>query len=280
MDVYEQAAALLPERFRAGAELKMRCAEELRLRVGQSPRICSPEGESILDGTVTEADIKKLLEKATDASLYAAADYIRNGAICYRGLRIGIAGEGFEDKRGLGFRRCTALNIRIPHRVCGICDEAAGELYASSFRNTLIISPPGGGKTTALRDMLRLLSYQSYRIGVIDERGEIAPDGVGGFYPGCDIISGLPKDKSAAMLIRGMNPEIIATDEITTPEDVAAIEGIHGCGVGLLSTAHAASETDLRRRGAYRHMLSEGVFSCVVVIEKTEKGRHYRWAEL
>jgi len=281
MDMFEEAVRLLPERFREEAgRIGTRDTEEIRLRVGQSPGLLSGSGEIVLCGTVSEGDLKKLIEKATNASLYAAADAIRNGTICYNGLRIGIAGEGYENSRGVGFRHYSSLNIRIPHCVKGICDEAFAALYDKGFRNTLIISSPGAGKTTALRDILRLLSYQNYRIGVIDERVEIAPAGVKGFYPGCDIISGLSKEKSAAMLIRGMNPEIIATDEITTAQDIAAIENIYGCGVGLISTAHSQNEEDLNHRPVYRHMLEQGVFSCAIIIERWGSRRLYRWKEL
>ena len=85
-------------------------------------------------------------------------------------------------------------------------------------RNTLIISPPKCGKTTILRDLARSLSNRGYRVGICDERSEIAGcyNGMASYDLGSrtDILDGCPKSEGMIMLIRSMSPDVIITDEI------------------------------------------------------------------
>ena len=139
------------------------------------------------------------------------------------------------------------------------------------------------GKTTLLRDLIRALSdgdgVPPMRVGVADERGELAAmcEGVPQFQIGShtDVLDGCPKGQGLLMLLRGMNPQVMAADEITAPEDVAALEMAANCGVALLATAHGAGLEDLRRRPLYRRLLSLNVFQRLVVITVENGGRRY-----
>ena len=139
------------------------------------------------------------------------------------------------------------------------------------------------GKTTLLRDLIRLLSDGSarpaLRVGVADERGELAGmwNGVPQFDIGrqTDIMDGCPKSVGLLMLLRGMNPQVLSADEITAPEDIEALELASNCGVALVCTAHAAGLEDLRRRPLYRRLLDRGIFGRVVTIRLEEGARRY-----
>ena len=142
--------------------------------------------------------------------------------------------------------------------------------YSGRFENTLIIAPPGLGKTTLLRDIVRRLSDKGTRLSVVDERGEIAAavSGVCGFDVGkcTDVLTGCPKAEGILMMLRAMNPQIIAVDEITAPEDIAALDTCRSCGVGLLATVHGHNAADTVSRPIMRQLLTSGIFPVTAAI--------------
>ena len=152
-------------------------------------------------------------------------------------------------------------------------------LEGESFQSTLIISPPGGGKTTVLRDIIRGCSQMGKRIAVADERGEISAMRDGApqmdLGPRTDVLAGCYKDQGVMMLLRAMNPEIIAMDEITAPADTRALESAANCGVNLLATAHGSGIEDLMAKPLYRPMLEGGLFRRFVIISQNASGRVY-----
>ena len=282
MNGTELALQLLPPRC-----LDRRCremlvgAEEIRMRVGQAPMILQNGREYPIHGDpVTEDELMRTLEKATGASLHTAAPALARGFISYHGLRIGVCGTAFEREGDMtGFRCFSSLAIRIPRECKGICHELYAQLRQDQPCSLLILSPPGAGKTTALRELIRRYSCDGQRVGVVDERWEIAAAELGRaqFDLGAhsDVLSGIPKARAAMMLLRTMNPQIIAMDEITQPEDLNAIREITGCGVRLLATAHAAGPDELRRRPLYRTMLEEKLFDACILIRLQGNDRAY-----
>ena len=77
------------------------------------------------------------------------------------------------------------------------------------------------------------------------------------------------------MLLRGMNPQIIAMDEISSEKDLLAGEQIFGCGVSILASAHAADPADLMRRDMYKQILDKHIFQYLVTITGTGARRQY-----
>lgn len=287
MSVYNTALELLPERFAAAAEsYSVHGVEEIRLRLGQRPLFLMRGTEVELPGEVLGTkDIERVLEKATDASIHSSVHRLKEGYLFYRGLRIGVCGTGIiRDGQLSGFSRISSLNIRIPGQFQGESDPLFEFVSKPSFQNTLIISPPGIGKTTLLRELISRLSNKSMRICVVDERGELeANDGKFPCYDlgiRSDVLSGIKKSKASMMLLRGMNPQIIALDEISTAEDIEAILEIAGCGVGLLATAHSGSSAELNKRELYRRMLAEKIFKKAIEIRFEFGERKYNCVRL
>lgn len=293
---YEDAAAILPNRLRKLAlalpENQRAEAEEFRLRAGRPMTVLLPTGEVPLDAFVEPEELETLCDLATEFSRYAAAETLREGFLPVRGgFRVGLCGTAvMKDGANTNLKSFSSAVVRIAREQKGIADGLADQLFRDGrFASTLILSPPGGGKTTLLRDLVRQLSEGTAangprRISLIDERGEVAVMYRGepqmDVGPHTDVLDACPKALGIPIVLRAMNPQIIAVDEITVREDLRAVSMAAGCGVGLLATIHAADLSELEQKPLYRQLLEDRVFHLAVRIVRTETGRAYEVEEL
>ncbi len=283
MNAYDEAVRLLPAKTAAVLGKEYENAEEFRLRTGVMPTALI-DGREIVIGkqSVTDGDIACVVEKATNASVHTAQPEIAKGFIsCRGGIRIGVCGCGIvHSGRITGIRDISSLSIRIPHEIKGCGQDVLQTALIGKTDNILILSPPGGGKTTLLRESIRLLSLSGNRVAVADERGELAAvyRGKTQFELGdcCDVMTGIPKAEAAMMLLRAMNPQTIVVDEISSPEDIPAAQTAAGCGVRIIASAHAGSVQELEKRPVYKQLLEEGIFGLAIIIENDNGRRHYR----
>ena len=289
---WEQAAAVLPkQRWNSLCSLdrnRLEELEELRLRRGFPMTALLPEGEVEADGLpIGEDDLRQVVENATQASAHTALDRVRQGFVTLRGgHRVGLCGSVVKKEGQIvTLREISSLSVRVARPVTGQAGSLLPRLMETGvFLSTLILAPPGAGKTTLLRDLVCSLSDGSagppLRVGVADERGEIAAlwQGEPQLYIGrhTDVMDGCSKAEGLSILIRGMNPQAVAVDEITDPVDVRAITEAAGCGVALIATAHGTGREDLTRRPVYRSLLENGIFRRLVVIERQGRRRGVR----
>ena len=287
MNTYEKAIELLPQRLlTTQSRILASEAEELRLRAGRRATALVKGVETpISDALVGSDDLNCVVERATSASVHTAQSSIAKGFInCAGGIRIGLCGTGVIDRGEVrGMRAISSLAIRIPHEIRG-CGQAAIDRLAASSGNVLILSPPGYGKTTFLRECIRQMSDAGQRVSVADERGELAAvyRGIPQFDLGksSDVMSDVPKAQAVMMLLRAMNPQVIAMDEISSPEDIGAAETASGCGVRIIATAHAAGRLELQVRPIYKKLLEHGMFGSLIVIKSCCGVRSYSYEEI
>ncbi len=289
---YEQAAQLLPLRWQQAARSldgrKKEQAVEFRLRTGRPATVLLPEGERELsDGSgavVTNGDLEQLCDRITGYSRYASGETLRCGYLTAEGgFRVGVCGTAvMEYGSCVNLRSISSMTVRLNRQHPGVGEQVAGQISSGGrMENTLILSPPGVGKTTLLRDLIRIASdglcgLTPARVAVADERGEIAvmlkgaPQMDVGKHT--DVLDGCPKAVAIPMLLRACNPEIIAVDEITAAGDLEAMVAAAHCGVGLLATIHAGGQEELRAKPLFRQLLELRIFRKTVTIRK-ERGR-------
>lgn len=217
--------------------------QEIRIRVGRPILLKTRQADIIIDYKVNTSELIQTLEKLCENSIYAYKNQICEGFLTIKGgHRIGITGTAVTEKdKILNLKYVTSLNFRVAREVINCSNHLLEQIIDrknNTIFNTLIISPPGKGKTTMLRDIIRNISngmsenhFKGMTCGVVDERGEIAamhkgmPQNDIGIRT--DVIENISKSKGMKMLIRSMAPEVIACDEIGSKEDIEAIRRSH-----------------------------------------------------
>ncbi len=271
--------------------------QEIRLRIG-APVLFRYRGQEYFLGAlggmsqdsqsayrIQREELQEVVEYISNYSLYAYEEELRQGYLTIQGgHRIGIAGKIILENRQIrSMGDITCLNIRLAHEVLGCGERVLPDLLqGSELCHTLIVSPPRQGKTTLLRDLIRLLSSGSavmpgMTVGVVDERSEI-----GACYRGepqndlgyrTDILDACPKVEGMMLLVRSMAPEVIAVDEIGSREDVEALEYVINSGVKILATVHGSSMEDIKAKPVLGRLVQEKVFQRYIVLGGQKVGQ-------
>lgn len=263
--------------------IKLNCSQnitEIRLRTKCKVTIICGKNEIVLSCIITPKAILDILLNVSKNSIYAIQNDINNGFVVIRGgHRIGISGEVvYVDEKIKNIKNICSLNIRVARQIYGCADSILPKIISgNTFLNTLIVSPPGCGKTTLIRDIIRQISngipslnFTGKNVALIDERGEIASvyEGVASLDVGIrtDIMSNVNKANGMKMMIRSMAPDVIATDEIGKKEDISAIKEAILSGVKVIFTMHGDSIKSIIKNENIRELLNLNIFSKIILL--------------
>ena len=255
-------------------EIRIRCNRPIILRLRNM--------EILIEYNISQKEILQTIEKLCENSIYAYKNQICEGFITVKGgHRVGVTGSAvIENGKIINIKYITSLNFRIAREVIGCSRRILGQVIdvkENTINNTLIVSPPGKGKTTLLRDLIRNISNGIEELGfigkncsVVDERGEIAA-----MYQGVpqndvgirtDVIENISKAKGMKMLIRSMAPEVIACDEIGSKEDVEAIKEALISGVKGIFTMHGKTLEDIKKNKEINELIENKQIEKIIFI--------------
>jgi len=218
--------------------------------------------------------LEKTLMMLSQSSFYALDEELRRGYITLPGgHRAGLCGHAvLENGYIRGQRDICSVNFRIARQEKGCADSLMRHLMQKNGLpfHTLIISPPGCGKTTILRDIsLSLSENYALQVGIIDERSEIAAMSRGGAQLSvgttCDILDASPKAEGIMLMLRSMSPQVLICDEIGRREDMEAVFEAINAGVKVIATAHAGSRTEALSRPVLGEILKQNCFERLVL---------------
>lgn len=302
---YHQILAYLPASLRNSLlkadQQQLEHLEELRLKPLQPP-LCrfnnreaflTAEGDLVSEPVAATpfsiSDLHKTVMLLSDSSFYAIEEELRRGYITLPGgHRAGLCGRAVLAHGEIkNLKEISAINIRIARPVSGLAAPLLPHLLDENgkLHHTLIVSEPRGGKTTLLRDIIRTISdgigVQPMRVGIVDERSEIAAmrNGIPQLPIGIrsDVLDGCPKAEGINMLLRSMGPEALVCDEIGREEDAAAIlEAING-GVRMLCSAHGGSEEDINSRPVLARLLQQKAFNRIILLSRKNGPGTVEW---
>lgn len=250
--------------------------EEIRIKSASDTLvICQGREFSLKDkDEVTPDTLEEILNRLLNYSYYAYEEELSRGYITIEGgHRVGICGRvTLREGKVHIIKDISSLNIRRSRQIVGASEKLIKAFLnqkEGAVRNTLIISPPKCGKTTILRDIARVLSIKGYRVGICDERSEIAGsyNGESSYELGSrtDVLDGCPKAEGISMLIRAMSPDVIITDEIGRAEDVSAVNSALCAGVKIITSIHGNSYEDVAR-SAVGELITKRIFESLVFL--------------
>lgn len=274
--------------------------EEIRIRAGQpimfrgkgKEWFLTKQGRYVMQKAedlviIYGAELARIVLHMCGHSLYAYEETIKQGYLTLEGgYRVGIIGQSILNQDGSvrNMKHFTAINIRMAHPEIDYPIGLVQSLFENeAFCNTLIFSAPGAGKTTLLRFLIRQLSNGSIwtkgmSIGVVDERSELGGGVMSTHFASLgirtDILDSCPKEVGIPILLRTMNPAVIAVDEIGSKEDGKVLRQARYCGVKLLATAHGGTISDLHSNHQLKELMNETTFERFISISAHDEHRN------
>ena len=293
---YDEIYKILPKEISNIVKqyLQEDAVQEIRIKSGKPVILNLSYGEKVLDYRTTSEDLKFMMAKVSNYSLYAFEEEIKQGYITLKGgHRVGLAGECvISNGEVRTIKNISSLNIRICREIIGSSNKIMN-LITNNNRvyNTLIVSPPKCGKTTILRDIAKNISNGMYKINlsgkkvtIVDERSEIAAcyNGVPQMNVGIrtDILDNCLKKSGMIMAIRSLSPEVLICDEIGTKGDLEALNMAFNSGVNVIVTVHGYDIADVYGRAVFKDLIDNCILERIILLSNRKgAGKYIRSVE-
>lgn len=263
----------LPHELALAVDASGSALREIRLRANREAVLVDDCGKKHTGVTISDDELRKTALSMMKYSVYARENELSKGFFTLSdGCRVGVCGTYVRlDSGEISLQSIGSMCIRIAREVRNCAYPVIDAIMEKGVPHScLIVSPPGYGKTTILRDAARILSSMDIDVAVVDERHEIAAcrDGVPTLDVGAstDVLDGCPRREGMEMLIRSMAPRVIITDEIGSAEDMKVIMEAARKGVSVIASAHAESFEELEN-GDMCEVLADGTFRFLVLLK-------------
>ncbi len=272
MPVLERLSRLLPEE---AARRMAACAgtlTQVRLRADRPVQLVRGSTDELTGEPIDAQALTRVASALLEHSVYAREGELAEGFFTLEdGSRVGVCGRRYRSGGVLRLGEIGSVCVRIARPVPGCADALIDAICEGrNVRSTLIVSPPGLGKTTLLRDIARQLSLRGFCVGVADERHELAACRLGvptmDVGPRTDVMDGCPRTKAIRQMVRAMAPDVIVTDEIGGKGDARAMADAVRCGVAMVASAHGESLESAALRPALRAVLDSGAIRLVALL--------------
>lgn len=277
MRTLDRLRAMLPQDATALMAAHEDALTEIRLRAGYPAQLRCLDGSAMASTPLRAAEITSIAASLLDYSVYAHEAELGQGYFTMPdGCRVGVCGRmTCIEGRAMDAAAIASMCVRLGREIRGSADGLYRHVAKSDggVRSLLLLSPPGLGKTTLLRDLARQLSEAGRCVAIADERHELAACVQGvptmDVGPCTDVLDGAPKARAMRYLLRAMAPQVIVTDEIGSVEDARAIAEVSRCGVAVVASAHADGLDAACRRAGLREAVRGGCFDLAAVLGNT-----------
>ena len=261
-------------------EEKFRQIDEIRLKANSFLCLIADNKNVITDIYISEEIIEECFNSLCNNSIYAHFDTIKQGYISVgNGIRACICGKAsIENNQFLGIHNISSINIRIPNKIHNASNFLFNLMKKTNFsKSILLYSAPGVGKTSILRDLILKIEdiFPKIRYSIIDTKEEIT-SGIDALITG-DIFLSYPKGLAIELATKGMTPQYILCDEISSYDEAISIQKALNCGVKIVATTHAGSKKELLSKEILKGLFNNNVFDYALGVYRNYGEKHYHF---